>query len=169
MAAPTITSLSTTIGPANQWIYLFGTEFVDTQTQVYFETLECSPVAVFSSTQIGFYLNPSATGSGYFKVVTPDGEVTSDILYTVGSPTLPPTVTDLRDHPNPDVNWVYVDGTEFVSGQTTLEYDGKTVDVFVYTVNNGGFAKVDPSDSVSSVVLTTPNGSGSFTPTEPVV
>jgi len=36
MAAPTITSLSTTIGPANQWIYIFGTDFVDGQTQIYF-------------------------------------------------------------------------------------------------------------------------------------
>jgi hypothetical protein len=169
MAAPTITSLSTTIGPANQWIYIFGTDFVDGQTQIYFNELVCDPVAVFNTTQIGFYLNSEATGSGFFKVVTPEGEFTSDIEYTVGSPSLPPTVTDLRDHPNPDVNWVYVDGTEFVSGQTTIEYDGKTVEVFVYTVDHGGFAKVDPADQVVSIVLTTPNGSVSFTPAEPVV
>jgi hypothetical protein len=169
MAAPTITSLSTTIGPANQWIYLFGTEFVEGQTQVYFNTLECTPVAVFSTEQIGFYLNAESTGTGYFKVVTPDGEAISDILYTVGSPTVPPTVTDLRDHPNPDVNWVYVDGTEFVSGQTTIEYSGKIVDVFVYTVTSGGFAKVDPTDTVETITLTTPNGSTSFTPSAPVL
>jgi hypothetical protein len=169
MAAPTITSLSTTIGPANQWIYIFGTDFVENQTEVYFNDLVCTPVAVFNTTQIGFYLNSEATGTGVFKVVTPEGEFISDIQYTVGSPTLPPTVTDLRDHPNPDVNWVYVDGTEFVSGATTIEYDGKTVQVFVYTVEHGGFAKVDPADQVASIVLTTPNGSTSFTPAEPVV
>ena len=114
-------------------------------------------------------MNSEATGTGVFKVVTPEGEFTSDIQYTVGSPTLPPTVTDLRDHPNPDVNWVYVDGTEFVSGATTVEYDGKTVQVFVYTIEHGGFAKVDAADQVGSIVLTTPNGSASFTPAEPVV
>ena len=57
MAAPTITSLSTTIGPAHQWIYIFGTDFVEAQTQVYFNELSCDPVAVFNTTQIGFYLN----------------------------------------------------------------------------------------------------------------
>jgi hypothetical protein len=79
MASPTITSLSTTIGPANQWIYIFGTDFVDGQTQIYFNELVCDPVAVFNTTQIGFYLNSEATGSGFFKVVTPEGEFTSDI------------------------------------------------------------------------------------------
>jgi hypothetical protein len=162
---PTITSLSTNIGPANQWIYIFGTNFILNQTNVFFNTLDCGNVFVFSAEQLGIYLSSDATGSGFFKVVTPDGEYTSDIEYTVGSPTSTPTVTDLRDHPDPNSKWVYVDGTEFVSGQTTITYDSgsKTVDVFVYTVNNGGFAKVDLADVITTITLTTPNGSAEFT------
>ena len=165
MPAPTITSLSTNIGPANQWIYIFGTNFVPDQTNVFFNALDCGKVFVFSDTQLGIYLSSEATGTGFFKVVTPDGEFTSDIEYTVGSPTLPPTVTDLRDHPDPNSKWVYVDGTEFVSGQTTVTYDGgsKTVEVFVYTVNSGGFSKVDLADVITTITLTTPNGSVEFT------
>ena len=162
---PTITSLSTNIGPANQWIYIFGTNFIADQTHVFFNTLDCGNVFVFSAEQLGIYLSSEATGSGFFKVVTSDGECTSDIEYTVGSPTLAPTVTDLRDHPDPSSKWVYVDGTEFVSGQTTITYDSgsKTVDVFVYTVNTGGFAKVDIADVITTITLTTPNGSAEFT------
>lgn len=165
MPTPTITALSTNIGPSHQWIYIFGTNFVPDQTTVFFNTLNCGNVFVFSDIQLGIYLASDATGSGFFKVVTPEGEYTSDIEYTVASPTLPPTVTDLRDHPDPSSKWVYVDGTEFVSGQTTITYDNgsKTVDVFVYTVNSGGFAKVDLADTITTITLTTPNGSAEFT------
>jgi hypothetical protein len=162
---PTITALSTSIGPVNQWIYVFGTNFVIDETSIFFNTLDCGKVYVFNDVQLGFYLPSNATGSGFFKVVTPNGEFTSDIEYTVGTATLPPTVTDVRDHPDPTSKWVYVDGTEFVSGQTTVAYEcsgSKTVDVFVYTLNSGGFAKVDIDDVITSITLTTPNGSAQF-------
>jgi hypothetical protein len=35
--------------------------------------------------------------------------------------------------------------------------------VFVYTVNTGGFAKVDFADVITTITLTTPNGSVEFT------
>jgi len=165
MASPTITGLSTTIGPANQWINLFGTNFVQDQTNIYFNELDCGKVNVFADTQLGFNLSQNASGTGFFKVVTPDGEYTSDIEYTVSSPTQPPVVTDVRDHPDPTSKWVYVDGSEFVSGQTevTYEFNGtQTVSVFVYTIYAGGFAKVNIDDVITSITLTTPNGSCVF-------
>lgn len=165
MSLPTITALSTNIGPTNQWIYIFGTNFVENQTSVFFNSLDCGKIYVFSDEQLGLYLPADASGTGFFKVITPDGEFTSDIEYTVGTATLPPTVTDLRDHPDPTSKWVYVDGTEFVSGETTVTYDNgnKTVSVFVYTLTSGGFAKVDVDDVISTITLTTPNGSVEFT------
>lgn len=163
MNSPIINSLSTTSGPANQWIYLFGENFVQNQTSVYFNNIQCEQVFVFSDTQLGFYLTSDAQGTGYFKVMTPEGQFTSDIQYTVVSPSLPPTVTNLRNHPN--TNWVYVDGTEFVYGQTTVTYDGKTVNVFVYTPESGGFAKVSSDDVIITINLTTPNGSATYTVT----
>lgn len=162
---PTITALSTTIGPVNQWLYIFGTNFIAEQTNILFNDLNCGNIYVFNDTQLGFYLPSDATGTGVFKVVTPNGEFTSDIQYTVGSATLPPTVTDVRDHPDVTSKWVYVDGSEFVSGQSTITYEfngTKTVDLFVYTLNSGGFAKVDVDDVITSITLTTPNGSVQF-------
>lgn len=159
MASPTITSLSTTLGPAGQWLYVYGTDFVEGQTQAYFNNLVCEPVAVFNTTSIGFYVSSEATGTGHFKVVTPEGQFTSDILYTVGSPSLPPTITGLREHPNQEVNWTYIDGTNFVGRNTTVTYNGNTIEVFIYTPESGGFKKTDATDEITNITLTTPNGS----------
>ena len=162
MASPTITSLSTTFGPPGQWVYIFGTDFVDGQTQVYFNNIAAEPVAVFSPTNIGFYLPSEVSGTGYFKVVTPEGEVTSNILYTVGSPTQPPVITAVREHPVKESSWIYIDGNNFVARNTTLTYNGNVCDVFVYKPESAGFKRINPSDQITSITLTTPNGSTQY-------
>lgn len=161
MTSPTIISLSTQFGPAGQWVYVVGTEFVSDNTQFYFNNIPCTSVRIYTDTSAGFYMPENISGTGTIKVVTPNGEYTSNIQFTVGSPTQPPTITDVRPHPN--ANWIYVDGTEFVSGQSTVTYGSNTVDLFVYTTVSAGFAKVNVSDTVNSITLTTPNGSVSYT------
>jgi hypothetical protein len=160
MTTPTITSLSTTLGPSHQWVYVVGTNFVQNNTQFYFNNIPCTSVAVYDDTNAGFYMPENISGTGNIKVVTPNGEYTSDIQFVVGVPTQPPTVLNVRPHPN--VNWVYVDGTEFVSGQSTVTYGSNTVNLFVYTTSSGGFAKANPSDTISSITLTTPYGSVNY-------
>jgi hypothetical protein len=161
---PTITSFAPSEGPGNQWIYMFGTNFVNGNTQIYFNTSSCSPVYVYTDTQIGFSIPSDVDTNGIFAVVTPNGEFTSSIEYIFAPATLTPTVTSLRDHPDPSSNWVYVDGTQFVNNQTTLTYDdNKTVNVFVYSTIAGGFSKINVDDAITSVLLTTPHGSVEFT------
>lgn len=161
---PTITSFAPTSGPSGQWIYMFGTHFIVGDTHIYFNTSKCDPVYVYNNNQIGFSIPTDVNTNGTFTVVTSNGEFTSSIKYVFAPATLTPTVTNLRDHPDPNSNWVYVDGTQFVNDQTTLTYDNnKTVNVFVYTTTSGGFSKIDVNDIITSVLLTTPYGSAEFT------
>lgn len=161
---PTIRSFTPPEGPSNQWIYMNGTNFINGNTQVYFNTSSCSPVYVYNDTQIGFSIPTGVDTNGIFKVVTPDGEFTSSIEYIFAPASLTPTVTNLRDHPDPSSNWVYVDGTQFVNDQTTLTYDtNNIVNVFVYSTTAGGFSKINVDDVITSVLLTTPYGSAEFT------
>jgi len=161
---PTIRSFTPTEGPANQWIYMYGTNFITGNTQVYFNTSSCSTVYVYNDTQIGFSIPTNVDTNGIFKVVTPDGEFTSSIEYIFAPASLTPTVTCLRDHPDPSSNWVYVDGTQFANDQTTLTYDtNNIVNVYVYSTTAGGFSKINVDDVITSVLLTTPYGSAEFT------
>ena len=161
---PTIRSFTPPEGPSNQWIYMYGTNFITGNTQVYFNTSSCSPVYVYNDTQIGFSIPTDVDTNGIFKVVTPDGQFTSSIEYIFAPASLTPTVTCLRDHPDPISNWVYVDGTQFVNDQTTLTYDtNNIINVFVYSTTAGGFSKINVDDVITSVLLTTPYGSAEFT------
>jgi hypothetical protein len=94
--------------------------------------------------------------------VTPDGTFTSQIEYTVEYPKLPPTITSVRVHPDPNVNWIYVDGTEFSYGQTNVSYNSISRNAMVYRFNQCGFSKENLSDVINSITLTTPNGSSTF-------
>jgi hypothetical protein len=162
MTPPIINSISPTIGPSNQWVYLFGSGFVKDETQVYFNAIQCNNVMVYSESQCGFHLSEDASGIGVFKVVTPDGTFTSQIEYTVEYPKLPPTITSVRVHPDPNVNWIYVDGTEFSYGQTNVSYNSISRNAMVYRFNQCGFSKENLSDVINSITLTTPNGSSTF-------
>ena len=161
MSSPTITSISPTLGPASQWVYVTGTNFVPENTQFYFDNIICVSIRIYNTNHAGFFLPENIKDFGYIKVVTPNGEFTSDIKFTIGIPLQPPTVRAVRNHPNPDAQWVYVDGSEFVSGQTKVTYDSVTVDLFIYNPFSGGFKKTS-TDPIKSITLTTPNGSCSF-------
>lgn len=165
MTSPTITSISPTMGPVNQWVYINGTNFIPENTQFYFNNVICVSIRIYNNGHAGFFL-PDNINDGYIKVVTPNGEFTSDIKFTVGTPLQQPTVISLRKHPNPDAQWMYVDGTEFVYGKTQVTYNSAagstTLDLFVYNPNSGGFKNFSP-DPIKTIVLTTPNGSCNFT------
>lgn len=162
MSAPTIESLSTTIGPVGQWVYLAGNNFVANETKVFFGSIECPVVVFYADVSVGVAIPEGASGSSVFKVITPNGEFTSDIVFTVGVPTAAPTITSFYHHADPAVNWEYVAGTNFVAEQTAISYDSKTINAFVYSPESCGFAKENIGDVITSIVLTTPNGSVTF-------
>lgn len=164
MSAPAIESLSTTIGPVGQWVYLAGSNFIENETKVFFGSIECSNVAFYATASVGVAIPEGASGESVFKVITPDGEFTSDIAFTVGVPTAAPTITSFYHHTDPTINWVYVAGTNFVGEQTVISYNGKTatVNAYVYGPESCGFAKENIEDVITSITLTTPNGSATF-------
>lgn len=164
MSAPIIESLSTTIGPVGQWVYLAGNNFIENETKVFFGSIECPTVAFYANTSVGVAIPEGSTGNGVFKVITPDGEFTSDIVFTVGTPSAAPTITSFFNHSDSAVNWVYVAGTNFVGEQTVISYNGKTatVNAYVYGPESCGFAKENIEDVITSITLTTPNGSATF-------
>ena len=163
MNAPNIESLSTTIGPVGQWVYLAGNNFIENETKVFFGSIEC-PIAFYADVSVGLSIPEGSSGENVFKVVTPNGEFISDIVFTVGVPSAPPTVTSFINHSNPLENCVYVAGTNFVCEQTVISYNGKTAtaNAYVYSPESCGFAKENIEDVITSITLTTPNGAATF-------
>jgi hypothetical protein len=162
MSAPTIESLSTTIGPVGQWVYLAGSNFIENETKVFFGSIECPNVAFYADTSVGIAIPEGASGESVFKVITPDGEFTSDIAFAVGVPTAAPTITSFYHHTDPTINWVYVAGTNFVTEQTVISYGSEAVNACVYSPECCGFAKENSEDVITSITLITPNGSATF-------
>lgn len=167
---PTITGFSPNLGPVGQWTYIFGTDFVPGDTTIYFGDIQGSDVMFYDTNQIGFTMPLESTGSNFIKVVTPEGEVTSLDQFTIGTPITPPTVTSYQLHPT-ELDWMYVNGENFVCNQTSISYnsgsvvDGYTnIESFVYSPISLGFKIINPTDVVSSITVTTPYGSGSINP-----
>lgn len=162
MSAPIIESLSTTIGPVGQWVYLAGSNFIENETKVFFGPVECFDVTFYATASVGFAIPEGSSGENVFKVITPDGEFISDIVFTVAVPFASPTVTSFYSHSDPSFNWVYVAGTNFVGEQTVISYNSKTANAFVYSPEFCGFTKENIEDVITSITLTTPNGSATF-------
>lgn len=188
MNEPIIQSLSTNTGPVGQWVYLAGSGFVENETKVLFGFIECptgfaecSAVAVYTDISVGVAI-PTSSGENVFRVITPSGEFTSDIVFTVGVPSGPPTVSSFFNHSDPALNWVYVAGTDFVGCETTISYTGfvgeqtemsgvieqtgifdgyVTTSAYVYSSESCGFQK-NIEDVITAITLTTPNGSVTF-------
>lgn len=165
MATPIISSINTFLGPVGQPIVINGENFVLDQTQVYFGSIPLNIKKIRANNidtgycdEIIAIITEECSGSDKIKVVTPEGEFTWPEDYTVGIPTNVPQVNGVGNHVAiPSL--VYINGVEFVKDQTTVNYDGNTINVWVYTPNEGSFTKTNESDVVTSLTLTTPNGS----------
>ena len=163
MSAPTISYFSPTTGPVGQWVYIFGSGFVQDQTTVFFDSVEATDVTVYNDTQLGFTLPSSNVTSGLFKVINVDGEVSSSDQFTVGVPSAPPIVSGFKAHSDSSINWTYVYGDYFVFGQTTVSYNNTDQkDAMVYSPNCLGFEKNDVADEITTLTVVTPNGTVSY-------
>jgi hypothetical protein len=156
MASPIVNNISPTFGPVTQWVYLFGSNFVSDETKVYFNGVICNGPEVYTDNQMGVNLPDGASGTGVFTVTTSDGTVDSE-PFTIGVPTLDPVVVSITPHSDPTVNWIYVNGSNFYCGQTTITYnDVNTMDLLVYSTESGGFTKLDPNEVITKILVTTP-------------
>ena len=161
MDTPTIESLSTTVGQVGQWVYLSGTNFIQEQTKVFFGSIECVNVSFYSDSSLGVLIPEGSANTASFRVETPSGAFTSEIVFEVKTIVGVPTVTSFYSASDSN-SWVYVQGTNFVTNQTQIEYNNKITDVFVYGPDFCGFAKETEAEIVDSIKLITPNGSTSF-------
>lgn len=156
---PTINDFRPHSGPVDQWTYVFGTGFIDNDAIVYVGGVTCNPVTYYDSTQIGFAIPDGVSGENTIRVVTSEGECTSSGVFTVATPTIPPTITSIEVYPVAEYDWVYVNGDGFVYDDTGICYNGNLdiIPTTVYSPFSCGFKKND-GDTVMSLKLTTPNG-----------
>lgn len=161
---PTINDFLPHSGPLGQWTYVYGTGFINNDTIAYVGGVKCNSVQYYDSTQIAFAIPNGVSGENTIRVVTSEGECTSSDVFTVATPTIPPTITSIEIHPILEYNWIYVNGDGFVYGDTVISYNGHsdTIPASVYSPFSCGFKKQD-GDTVTSVKLTTPNGLVEFT------
>jgi hypothetical protein len=155
-----INSTSTTFGPPGQWIYVNGDGFVIDGTTVLLNDQPVENLLIYSDLLMGFSV-PSNMSEGFKSITiqTNDGQYTADAFFEVGAITLPPTVESIAVN---DIDeWVFVTGENFVWEQTSVTFNEKTVNCFVYSTFSCGFGK-NANELVTSLTLTTPNGSVTY-------
>jgi len=155
-----INSTSTNFGPAGQWVYINGEGFVIDDTTVLLNDQPVENLKVYHEGLIAFSI-PTNISDGFksIKIQTSEGEYTSDVFFEVGTPTQPPTVGSIAVN-NMD-EWIFVTGENFVWDQTSVIFNEKTANCFVYSTFSCGFSK-NINELVTSLTLTTPNGSVTY-------
>lgn len=161
--APIINNISPQLGPSGQGIVITGENFIANQIQVFFGSTEITEFKCFEEYgEIKFRLPANCSGTDFFKVVSSEGESITDIAYTVGIPTDPPSVIGIVEHPGVPC-CIYLYGSNLTYGTTTVNYNGTDLPVQVYTPTEGSFEKVNEQDIINSFTLTTSNGSVNHT------
>lgn len=154
---PTVTGFSPSLGPVGQWVYVFGSGFVYNATTITFAGLTNIRASVYGPDQLGFTIPEGAFGSSSIRVTTPNGFFESSDIYTIGTPTAPPSFDRLQEYVGYD--WVYMDGENFVHGQTQIIFDdGTTIPAHVYGPNSLGFNPPGEWQSLGSITIKTPYG-----------
>ena len=75
--APIVVSISPTLGPVGQWIYVHGTNFIKDQTTVSICGIDGIKATVYSTTQLGFTLPGGSEGNSLISISTPSGQASS--------------------------------------------------------------------------------------------
>ena len=157
---PSVDRISPTLGPVGQWVYVTGKQFISNQTTVSVGGKTSIPAHVYATTQLGFRIPDGAVGTTVVTVYTPYGSASSNQTYTVGVPTGPPTATGISPLLGPIGQWVYVTGTNFVNGNTTITFSGISgIASTVYSPTSLGFTIPSGALGTKTITVTTPNGS----------
>jgi hypothetical protein len=159
-APPRVDRISPTLGPVGQWVYVTGSQFISNETTVSVGGKTNISAHVYATTQLGFRVPEGAAGTTVVTVSTPHGSASSSSTYTVGVPTGPPTATAISPTLGPIGQWVYVTGSNFVNGNTTISFSGISgIVATVYSPTSLGFAIPPGAAGTKAISVTTPNGS----------
>jgi len=154
----TVTKISPLLGPVGQWVYINGT-FGSESIEVYFNDVKVNRVTVYQAGRLGVNVPDMKSGEATVMVKTPDGQATYNGKYTVGVPTGIPTITSLSPVSGPVGQWVYIRGSEFVHGATTVSVGGKLATrAGVYGPESMAFGVPDGLSGDVTVTVKTPNG-----------
>jgi hypothetical protein len=158
--APTITRVDPVIGPAGQTVIVRGTNFVPGSTLISVGGVSnIQPFADHEATQLGFAIPTAASGTTPIEVRTPAGVASSFVEFTVGMPSNPPFIASISPASGPASTWLYVHGSDFVSGHTTVSYAGITdIQPTVYSADQLAFTVPPDATESSKVTVTTPSG-----------
>jgi hypothetical protein len=163
--APTITRIDPVIGPAGQTVTVRGTNFVPGSTLISVGGVSnIQPFADHEPTQIQFAIPAAASGTTPVVIRTPAGEVSSFVDFTVGMPASPPFIAAISPASGPAGTWLYVHGSDFVSGHTTVSYAGiSDIQPTVYSADQLAFTIPPDATESSSVTVSTPSGDSTST------
>lgn len=159
VSPPSVTRISSTLGPVGQWVYVHGTNFVSGQTLVAVGGVSNIPTTVYSTDQLGFRVPSGASGTSKIKVVTPMGFALSTEDYTVGIPTDPPSILSFSPTLGPSGQWIYLNGNNFVWGQSIVRMGEAVVtNVTVYGPTSLGFTAPSGVSGAVPISIETPFG-----------
>jgi hypothetical protein len=155
---PAVSRISPTLGPAGQWVYVFGDNFVFDHTTAAVGGVSNIPAYVYGSDQLGFTVPENAEGMTHIEIFTPFGNAKSSEKYQVGIPTEPPAIYHVNEYQG--FNWVYVSGLNFVNGQTFIQVGSSyNTSGLVYSPTSLGFTPPTDWYDLNVLVVTTPFGS----------
>ena len=156
---PTITQITADLGPVGQLVGIYGSNFVNGQTMVTMGGVSSIPTQVGSPGYLQFTVPLGATGISNVVVTTPNGSATSAQTFTVGVPTGAPTVTSITPTAASVGQTVYVYGTNFVGGQTTISVGGlSSIPTNLGNASGLNFTVPVGASGTTTIVVTTPNG-----------
>ncbi len=158
-AALSAGTISPTLGPAGQWVYVSGTDFVKDATTVDVGGVTNISANVYSPTMLGFRLPTAATGTTLITVRVPGASVTTSSTYTVGIPMGLPTASLVSPLVGPPGQWIHIVGTNFVHGQTSISFGGLSdIAAHVYGPTSLGFRVPQDAAGIGTVKITTIHG-----------
>jgi hypothetical protein len=153
-----VTRVSPLLGPPGQWVYIDGT-FGSEGIEVFFNDVRASRVAVYKAGSLGVSVPDVRNGEATVTVKTPDGQASYSGTYVVGVPTGRPKITGLSPQAGSTGKWVYIRGSAFVCGASTVSMGGKIAErVAVYGPDSIGFGVPDGLSGDVTVTVKTPNG-----------
>ena len=111
-----------------EYLNINGFEFIDGKTSVLIDDQPVDFLTVFSDKLLGFFTPKTLTnGLKSITIRVDTEEIVVPDFFDVGSPSLTPKIEFITIHGNDA--WVYVTGTDFVWGQTTITFNEKTIDI----------------------------------------
>jgi len=160
-AAPTVTSISPSLGPltGGQSVTITGTGFTGA-TAVTIGGTAATAVTVVSSTSLTATTPAGSAGTASVLVTTPGGTNSANTLYTHQAA---PTVTSISPSSGPLTGGqsVTITGTDF-TGATSVTIGGTAATVVIVVSSTSITAKTPAgSAGTASVLVTTPSGTNS--------